>query len=58
MQKQRYLREKEQTSYTISLPTSLYNEVREIAFKNRQSIAYTFQEAIEEYLEKKTDKRR
>jgi len=54
---QRDLRKtEEKTNYTISLPSELYQRVKDFAYQNNQSIAYTFQTAIEEHLEKYNNK--
>lgn len=54
---QRDLRNVEKkVSYNLTLAEELYEEVREFASQNRLSIAFTFQSAIEEYLEKHSEK--
>jgi len=49
---QRDLRNVEkQVKYNLSLPADLYEKAREISHKKRQTLAYTFQTALEEYIE-------
>jgi hypothetical protein len=51
--RQRDLREvEEKVSYNLNLPAQLYEEIRKFAQTNRQSIALTIQNAIEEYFER------
>lgn len=50
MQKQRKVKTQETTKYTISLPSELHQEVRELAFRHDCSMALIFQEAIAKYI--------
>lgn len=50
--KQRKLGDEERTGCTLSLPESLYGDLRQHAFDNRESIAKIVQDAVEYYLER------